>query len=119
MKKGGLAICFGLMLSYAAARALATTLCFAWDPSPTTTNSAAIGGYCIYWGPASLTYTNVLDAGNNTNVCISNLVAGARYYFAATAYDTNGLVSDFSNEITWPTSQLYRLVIAWPKAQTQ
>jgi hypothetical protein len=70
----------------------------AWDPSPGTN---AIANYNLYYGIASATYTNVVAAGTNTTVSISNLVAGATYYFAATAVDTSGLESDYSSEAVW------------------
>ena len=73
----------------------ASSVTLVWDPS-TSTN---IAGYRIYYGPASRTYTNTLAVGNVTNATISNLITGATYYFAATAYDTANLESDFSNEV--------------------
>ena len=69
----------------------------AWDPSPGTN----IAGYNVHYGGASGTFTNVVDAGNTTNATISGLTEGARYYFAATAYDTADLESDFSDEIAY------------------
>jgi hypothetical protein len=69
----------------------------AWDPSAGTN----IVGYNIHYGGASGTYTNIVDAGNATNATISGLTEGATYYFAATAYDTADLESDFSNEINY------------------
>ena len=70
----------------------------AWDPSPGTN---VIANYNVYYGVASATYTNVVAAGTNTAMAISNLVAGATYYFAATAVDTSGLESDYSSEVVW------------------
>jgi len=69
----------------------------AWDPSP----SPEAVGYNIYYGPSSRTYTNHVDAGNATTVTVSNLLNGATYFFAATAYDLAGLESDYSNEVQW------------------
>jgi hypothetical protein len=78
--------------------ALATgTVTLAWDPSPGTN---AIANYNLYFGAASATYTNLVSAGTNTTVSVSNLVEGATYYFAATAVDTNGLESDYSTEVS-------------------
>jgi hypothetical protein len=73
------------------------TVTLAWDPSPGTN---VIANYNLYYGVASATYTNVVAAGTNTTVSVSNLVAGATYYFAATAVDTNGLESDYSTEVS-------------------
>jgi len=66
-----------------------------WDRSPDTN----VMGYRVYYGVASRTYTNLVSAGNATNVTIFGLVDGATYYFAATAYNLLGLESDFSYEI--------------------
>jgi hypothetical protein len=73
----------------------ASTVTLAWDQS-TGTN---IAGYKVYYGAASGNYTNSLTVGNATTASVSNLVAGATYYFAATAYDSSNLESDFSNEV--------------------
>jgi hypothetical protein len=50
---------------------------------------------------ASLNYTNVVDVGSNLTASISGLVAGATYYFAVTAYDSTGLESTFSGQISY------------------
>ena len=65
-----------------------------WNPSPDTN----VAGYKIYYGGASLTYTNSVLLGNVTHVTISGLTAGATYYFAATTVDAAGDESKFSNE---------------------
>lgn len=70
----------------------------AFDPSP----SPEVAGYRLYWGVRSGSYTNAVRIGNQTMVIASNLVRGVKYYFAATAYDTNGLESPFSNEAVFP-----------------
>jgi len=69
----------------------------AWDPSLSTN----VVGYKIYYGVASHTYTNVVDVGSATNVTIPGLVKGTTYYFAATAYDSTGGQSDYSNEASY------------------
>jgi len=70
-------------------------LTLAWNPS----SDSAVAGYHLHWGGASRTYTNSVDVGNVTSNAVSGLTAGATNFFAVTAYDTNGLESDFSNEI--------------------
>jgi hypothetical protein len=49
--------------------------------------------------------------GNVTSVTLPGLVIGVTYFLAVTAYDTNGLESDFSGEISFvpglPTVQLH------------
>lgn len=66
----------------------------AWDPNP----EPDIGGYKIYHGTNSRVYDVVIDVGNVTNAVTSNFVRGVTYYFAATAYNTSSLESDFSEE---------------------
>ena len=59
-----------------------------------------IAGYRVYYGPRSHKYTARIDVGNNTSVSITNLVG--RNFFAVTAYNTLGLESLPSNEVSWP-----------------
>ena len=58
-------------------------------------------GYRLYQGGASRVYTNVIDVGHLTSVIIPNLIAGATYFFAVTAYDSTGSESAFSGEIEY------------------
>src|SRR5262249_53300082 len=57
--------------------------------------------YHIYWGTASGSYTNDVDAGDASNVTISNLVVGTTYYFVADDSDSNGDVSAPSAEVAF------------------
>ncbi len=79
------------------AAAAAGTVTLAWDASSGTN---VITNYKVYYGVASRTYTNSASAGTGLTVSISNLVAGATYYFAATATDNSGLESDYSTEVS-------------------
>lgn len=83
------------------------SVALAWDPNPDPT----VVGYKMYWGVASSTYTNMVDAGNAMSVSIPGLVEGTTYFFAATSYDTFGLESDWSNEVSYtvrlPTVQIH------------
>jgi regulation of enolase protein 1 (concanavalin A-like superfamily) len=83
----------GLMVFSAQAQSSVT---FAWDRVTTS----AVAGYKLYYGAGSRLYTNALLAGNVTQRTVSGLTAGVRYFFAVTAYNTNGLESAFSSEIT-------------------
>jgi regulation of enolase protein 1 (concanavalin A-like superfamily) len=69
----------------------------AWNPSSDPT----VGGCNIYYGVASRTYTNKVNVGNVTSATISGLVEATTYYFAATAYNTLGLESDYSDESSY------------------
>jgi hypothetical protein len=60
-----------------------------------------LSGYRIYYGTSSGHYSASVDVGNSTHCVISNLVQGVTYYFAATAYDSEGNESDFSEEIVY------------------
>ena len=66
----------------------------AWDASPTAGVS-----YRVYWGTQSGTYTNQQDVGTATSCTVSGLATPYTYYFAITAYNTDG-ESAFSNEIS-------------------
>lgn len=68
-----------------------------WDASVSTD----VAGYNVYYGTNSGNYIYKLDAGNVTSITISNLVCGGTYYFAATAYDSNGNESALSAEISF------------------
>jgi len=85
------------VLTLRAAASAAPSVTLAWDPN----SEPDLSGYKLYYGPASTSYTNVIDVGPATNATISRLVAGARYFVVVTAYNTAGLESDPSNEISY------------------
>jgi len=72
------------------------TVTLAWDASP----SVAVSGYRVYWGTNSRAYCFVTSVGLVLTQAVV-LPHGGRWFFAATAYDTNGLESDFSSEVSW------------------
>ena len=74
----------------------AQSVTLAWDASP----SASIAGYRVYYGTNSRAYGFVTNAGlvQTQRVVLPH---PGRWFFAATAYATNGLESDFSNEVQW------------------
>ena len=74
--------------------ASAADVMLAWDASP----DPQVVGYRIYYGVASGNYTNSAPVGLVTNATLTGLVVGTKYYFAATAFDSTGIESDFSNE---------------------
>jgi hypothetical protein len=62
-------------------------------------------GYKLYYGTASHNYTstNLVGTnfvGNEVTTTVSNLIAGTTYFFVVTAYNTAGLESDPSSEVT-------------------
>lgn len=76
-----------------------------WTPPTTNNDGTAItnlSGYKIYWSTTSGNYTNVQskDVGNVTTIPIVNVTgSNSVYYFVATAYNTSGNESGFSNEV--------------------
>jgi hypothetical protein len=76
---------------------LAADVSLSWQASPSTN----VTGYNIYYGTASGNYTDKIMVGNVTAATISNLDCGITYYFSATALDSNGNESGFSNEASF------------------
>jgi Concanavalin A-like lectin/glucanases superfamily len=66
-----------------------------WDPN----SEPNLAGYKIYYGPAPRTYVTSINVGNRITYPVTGLSAGT-YYFAVVAYDTSGLESPFSNEVS-------------------
>jgi hypothetical protein len=67
--------------------------------------SPVVTGYRVYYGTTCGKYTNSVAAGNVTTRTVTGLAGGVTYFFAVTAYDTNGLESAFSNEATFVPGQ--------------
>jgi hypothetical protein len=91
-----------LLVILAACRAIGqglagSSVVLAWDAS---TNSNVVG-YNLYYGAASGDYTNLAQVANVTTATVSNLVPATTYYFAATAVDSAGVESRFSNEVSY------------------
>ncbi len=68
-----------------------------WDPNTETD----LAGYDIYYGTSSGNYQSKTDVGNVTTYTVNGLTVGVTYYLAATAYNTQGLESGFSNEVAY------------------
>lgn len=81
----------------------AADVSFSWLPN----SERSLAGYKIYYGPQARSYLVSVDVGkprpvNNTiKATLTKLTPGTTYYFAATAYDTDGAESQFSQEIIW------------------
>ena len=85
-----------ILMLVCAGAAGAERLTLAWDPSP----SAAVAGYRVYYGTNTRSYQFVTNAGPALTQSVV-LPHRGRWFFAATAYDTNGLESDYSSEVSW------------------
>lgn len=75
-----------------------------WDPPTTNADGTTLDdlvGYKIYYGTSSGNYTEMIDITDpqKSDHTIENLASGT-YYFVATAYDTEGNESDFSEEVS-------------------
>lgn len=81
-------------MSLFASKLQAATLTLAWDPSANAT------GYLVYYGTRSGTYVTQVDVGSMTSVPVGGLADGSTYYFAVKAYDSTGLQSPFSAEVS-------------------
>lgn len=77
--------------------ARAETIRLEWDPNL----ESNIGGYRVYCGPSSGSYDTVIEVGPQTHADISELLHDRTYYFVVTAYDTTGLESPPSNEVSY------------------
>jgi len=87
--------------STAAGSTTSGTATLAWD----AVTDANLNGYKVYHGTASGTYLQAfgqgISVGNNVIAyTVSGLSSGTTYYFAATAYDTMGNESGYSNEVS-------------------
>ena len=65
------------------------------DGTPLT----SLSGYKVYYGSTPGVYTSI-DVGYTSSYQVVGLTKGQMYYFAVTAYDTNGNESDFSSIAT-------------------
>src|SRR5262249_34602542 len=86
----------GLVLLLFATNTYAGQVSLTWNPS----SSSNLVGYRLYYGQASQTYTSHIDVGLQTSYTVAGLTDGQTYYFAATAYNTAGYESAFSNEVS-------------------
>ena len=87
------AIVFGLAVVGWAGEAVVT---LAWDAS----RCGCAAGYRVYYGTNARSYPFVTNAGLALTQTVV-LPRGGRWFFAATTVSTNGLESDFSNEVSW------------------
>ena len=74
----------------------------AWDaPTMYVDGAPATGlvGFKVYYGTASGTYTHIIDVGTVPR-CTVNFLSHTTYYFAITAYDSSGIESDYSAELS-------------------
>lgn len=92
----GLVLGFAVGCVYEATGAQSVTL--AWNAN-TETNLA---GYRLYYGtgPRAYTATGTVPVPETT-ATVTNLAEGRTYFFAVTAFTTDGLESDYSDEVSY------------------
>jgi fibronectin type 3 domain-containing protein len=91
----------------------AAVVTLAWDLS----SSPNIAGYRLYSGTTSDVYSQTIELGNATSTLVSNLVTGKTYFFVVTAYNTMGVESAPSNEVSYlapPTTGPAQMVTPTP-----
>ena len=75
----------------------AGNLNLAWNASA----SANVGGYKLFYGQTSNTYTSSIDVGNLTSYQLTGLTAGATYFVALKTYNSAKTTeSGYSNEVS-------------------
>jgi fibronectin type 3 domain-containing protein len=85
-----------MMVSNSAHGAASASVTLAWDPS-----AGSVSGYHLYVGGTSQNYTNMVDTKSSTSGTVPGLAVGKTYYFAVTSYDSAGLESPFSPQVTY------------------
>src|SRR5262245_45900200 len=92
VRQGLLTLSLMALSALASISAFADSVMLAWDPSVSTN----VVGYRVYYGIGSRSYTNHVSV-TGTNATVSGLAVATTYYFTATAYDSNGIESDYSS----------------------
>jgi hypothetical protein len=81
------------------------TATLSWQPPIDNTDGSTLtnlAGYKIYYGQSADNLSNVITLDNPgiTSYMIENLSYGSKYYFAITAYDSDGLESNYSEVVS-------------------
>jgi hypothetical protein len=87
----------GISFLAAVSSQAAQSVTLAWNPS----SGPNLAGYRVHKGTVSGTYTQTIDVGNIATATISNLTAGVTYYFVVSAYNTAGVESARSNQVSF------------------
>jgi VCBS repeat protein/fibronectin type III domain protein len=93
-----LSLCLICLALSVAAHAASLTL--AWDPN----REPDIAGYVVYWGTQPGEYPYSWNVGNFTSQQVEGLADATTYYFVVKAYNTSGLMSAPSAEVSGRTS---------------
>lgn len=77
-------------------RIMAADVALAWNAN----TESNLSGYKIYYGTSSGNLNNSVNVGKVTTYTVTGLPLGVTYYFAATAYNTAGNESGYSNIVS-------------------
>ena len=77
----------------------AASVNLAWNANP----EADIAGYKVHYGTASDSLNQIRDIGKSTSTTLSNLASNTKYFCAVQAYNTAGLTSNLSAQISFTT----------------
>jgi hypothetical protein len=99
----GVMIAVWIILGAAASDGFGAQVTLAWNANA----ESDLGGYRVHHGTTSGSYSVHIDVHNVTTYTVTGLTEGQTYYFVATAYDTSGNESGYSNQVshTIPSSQ--------------
>jgi hypothetical protein len=78
----------------------AQSVTLAWNAN----SDPSIAGYKLRYGTTSGNPSQIIDVGKTTTRTVSNLNDGTTYFFTVTAYNTAGLESQPSNQVSHTTS---------------
>ena len=99
-----------LLFSCSLARAV-QSVTLAWNASP----SAGVTGYKVYYGTVAGSPSTSVNVGNVTTATVSNLNDATTYFFSVAAYNSAGVESQRSSEISYttpsPPADTYRLTV--------
>jgi hypothetical protein len=85
-----------LVLASVANAAAQTAVTLAWNAN----TEPDIAGYALYYGTTTGTWPTAVDVGNTTQHTVNGLTRGSTYYFIVRAYNTDGLYSGPSAEVS-------------------
>jgi hypothetical protein len=77
-----------------------TSLTASWNPNP----EPDIAGYIVHLGTSSRNYSLVTDVVEGTSVVLTGLTPSTTYYCAVQAYNTSGMMSEMSDEVSRTTA---------------
>jgi hypothetical protein len=102
---GALGIIIAVWIAFVAAASdgFASQATLAWNAN----TESDLAGYRIHHGTTSGSYSVHIDVHNVTTYTVTGLTEGQTYYLVATAYNTSGNESGYSNQVshTVPSSQ--------------